>query len=109
MDEQVRQRELPRTDSIEELARFWDSHDLTDFEDQLEEVPATVFDRTPIVHVPLRPEEYSALQRIAEARGVAKAELIHEWVAERMHAEESGEQSDVSHNKPMQPTGSAGG
>jgi hypothetical protein len=29
--------ELPRTDSIDELARFWDIHSLTDFEDELEE------------------------------------------------------------------------
>ena len=36
---------LPETDSIEELARFWDSHDLTDFEDQLEEVSEPVFER----------------------------------------------------------------
>jgi hypothetical protein len=26
---------LPQTDSIEELAKFWDAHDLIDFEDQL--------------------------------------------------------------------------
>jgi len=30
--------QIPDTDSIEELARFWDTHDLTDFEDQMEEV-----------------------------------------------------------------------
>lgn len=36
---------LPRTDSIRELASFWDSHDLTDFEDQLEVVAEPVFER----------------------------------------------------------------
>lgn len=29
---------LPKTDSIQELAQFWATHDLTDFEDELEEV-----------------------------------------------------------------------
>jgi hypothetical protein len=38
---------LPKTDSIEEIARFWGTHDLTDFEDQLEDVPEPVFDRPP--------------------------------------------------------------
>jgi hypothetical protein len=38
----VKTPKLPQTDSIEELARFWDSHDLTDFEDQLEEVTEPV-------------------------------------------------------------------
>ena len=27
---------LPQTDSIEELAKFWDTHDLTEFESELE-------------------------------------------------------------------------
>ena len=36
---------IPHTDSIAELARFWDTHDLTDFEDELEEVPESVFER----------------------------------------------------------------
>ena len=33
-----RMTKIPRLDSITELARFWDTHDLTDFEDELEEV-----------------------------------------------------------------------
>lgn len=37
--------QLPKTDSIDELARFWDTHDLTDFEDQLEVVTEPVFVR----------------------------------------------------------------
>ena len=33
---------LPDTDSIDELARFWDTHDLTDFaRDRVTEVPGT--------------------------------------------------------------------
>jgi hypothetical protein len=34
---------LPKNDSIEELAEFWDTHDLTDFENELEEVAESVF------------------------------------------------------------------
>lgn len=36
---------LPRSDSIEELARFWDSHDVTEFEDELVDVGEPVFVR----------------------------------------------------------------
>ncbi len=36
---------IPNTDSIEELAQFWQTHDLTDFEDELEEVTEPVFAR----------------------------------------------------------------
>ena len=34
----MKTQHLPKTDSIQELAQFWDTHDLTDFEDELEEV-----------------------------------------------------------------------
>lgn len=37
--------DMPQTDSIQELACFWDRHDLTDFEDQLEEISESVFER----------------------------------------------------------------
>ena len=36
---------MPQMDSIDELARFWDTHDLTDFEDELEEVSESIFER----------------------------------------------------------------
>ncbi len=40
-----RVRKIPVTDSIEELARFWNTHSLTDFEGELEEVTEPVFRR----------------------------------------------------------------
>jgi hypothetical protein len=47
MEPTMKGEKIPETDSIEELARFWDSHDLTDFEDQLEEVTDPVFQGEP--------------------------------------------------------------
>ena len=34
---------LPRADSIQELAKFWDKHDLTDFENEPEKVTEAMF------------------------------------------------------------------
>ncbi len=45
MEKSVTGPRLPQTDSIQELARFWDTHDLTNFEDQMEEVTEPVFER----------------------------------------------------------------
>jgi hypothetical protein len=42
---------IPQTDSIEDLARFWDTHDLTDFENELEEVAEPIFERRSIENV----------------------------------------------------------
>ena len=41
----MKSSKIPLTISIRELARFWDAHDLTDFEDALEEIPDPVFER----------------------------------------------------------------
>ena len=75
---------IPQTDSIEELARFWDTHDLTDFENQLEEVTELVFERESVVRIHLQAKEADAVKRIAESQGVADAELIRQWVLERI-------------------------
>lgn len=45
MSRKINRRELPKTDSVAELAKFWDVHDLTDFEDKLEEVTEPVFEK----------------------------------------------------------------
>ena len=80
-----RQR-IPQTDSIQELATFWDTHDLTEFEDQLEEVTDTVFERqTRSVAVPLQPKEIEAVKRIADSKGIGYDALIREWVLEKLH------------------------
>lgn len=78
--------EVPQTDSIQELARFWDTHDLTDFEDQLEEVREPAFEREKVVKVQLGPDEIEALNEIAKSRGVGSAALIREWVLEKIQA-----------------------
>ena len=79
---------IPQTDSIQKLAHFWDTHDLTDFEDEFEEVKFPVFERNATVTVPLRlePEESERLQALAKSRGISPANLIREWVIERIEA-----------------------
>ncbi len=75
---------LPQTDSVQELAQFWDSHELTDFEDQLEEVKEPVFERKLMIRIPLQPDEIEALTAIADSKGIASEDLIREWVLERI-------------------------
>jgi len=76
--------DIPQTDSIQELAQFWDTHDLTDFEDELEEVTEPVFERSTMVKIPLQPDEMESLKEIAESRGVAYADLVRQWVLEKI-------------------------
>ena len=79
--------EIPDTDSIKELARFWDTHDLTDFEDRLEQVTEPIFGRkVGTIVVRLQPQEVEAVKRIAKFKGVGRAALIRGWVLERIYA-----------------------
>ncbi len=79
---------IPKSDSVAELARFWDSHDLTDLESELEEVIEPVFGRRTesLLRVALPPDEAEALHRAAMRRGMAETDLVREWVRERLHA-----------------------
>jgi predicted DNA binding CopG/RHH family protein len=78
---------IPETDSIRELAEFWDSHDVTEFADQLEEVGEPVFVRrsTQGVSVPLSADELRAVREAAASRGLDEATLIRSWVQEKLH------------------------
>jgi hypothetical protein len=73
---------IPGTDSIRELAEFWDTHDVTQFEADLEEVKEPVFVNT--LRVTLSAEERLAIREIAASRGVAEATLVREWVREKL-------------------------
>lgn len=75
---------LPRTDSIHELARFWEKHDLTEFEDELEEVIEPVFSSGDLIRLRLPSRDANVVRRLAESKGVSQAELIRQWVLEKL-------------------------
>jgi predicted phosphatase len=77
---------IPQTDSIDELARFWDSHDLTEFQDDLEEVAESVFERDTVVRIHLAAKEAETVERLAQSQGVDSAGLIRQWVVEKIEA-----------------------
>jgi len=80
----MKKTKLPKTDSIEKLARFWDRHDLTDFDDELVEVDDPVFVRETLVTVPLEPREAKAVERIAQTKGITREKLIRAWVLQKI-------------------------
>lgn len=84
MEKPLNTTNILQTDSIQELAQFWDTHDLTDFEDQLEEVTEQVFEHKTEMKVHLEPEEIQAVSEIAKSKGINSADLIREWVLEKI-------------------------
>lgn len=82
----MKRTNIPRTDSIQELAHFWDTHDLTDFENELEEVEEPVFERQIVIPVRLEPEVSELVKELAKSHGISDVKLIQEWIAERIEA-----------------------
>ncbi len=80
----MKKSKLPQTDSIHELAEFWDTDDVTDFDDELEEVAEPVFVRHATIKVPLESREVEAVEQVAEAEGMSREELIRAWVLEKL-------------------------
>ncbi|HEX3526874.1 MAG TPA: CopG family antitoxin [Thermoanaerobaculia bacterium] len=82
----MKSAKLPQLDSIDELAKFWDTHDLTEFDAQLEEVTEPIFERESGATMVLRlePAELEAVKKIARTRGVEQSDLLREWVLEKL-------------------------
>ena len=86
MEDPMTTDKIPQTDSIREMAQFWDTHDLTDFEHQLEEVTEPVFEREKVVQVPLATKDAETVESMARSQGINTAELIRSWVMEKVQA-----------------------
>lgn len=80
----MKKSKLPKTDSIQELAEFWDTHDLTDFEEEFKEVTEPVFVRGAAIKVPLESREVEAVEQMAQVKGVSREELVRAWVLQKL-------------------------
>ena len=84
----MNKQRIPQTDSIQELAEFWDTHDVTDFEDELEEVTEPVFVRSEqaTIRLPLPLQAWERLRTLALDKGTTDVALAQEWVLEKLKA-----------------------
>ena len=75
-------------ESRDEEAEFWDTHDVTDYLDELR--PAQVRFAPNLsagMTVRLDPDDRDTLGRIAAERGVGPTTLVRMWIKERLRAE----------------------
>lgn len=84
MDEKNRVSSISHSQSLEELAAFWDDHDATTFAEQTHEVEMT-FDLLARRHyVAIDPSLLSKLRDAATTRGLNTESLINLWLQERL-------------------------
>ena len=86
MEKQMKTPKIPQTDSIGKLAKFWDTQDVTDFEDELEEVTDPIFDHSTetVLTVSLPSQEADQLKKLASAQGLKDSVLLREWIVEKL-------------------------
>jgi hypothetical protein len=96
-------RKLPKTDSVQELAKFWDTHDLSDFEGELEEVAEPVFVGDAPIELHLRPTEAEAVRQMAQTKGVSSEDLLRQWVLQKI-----GNHNGSGQRRKTTATGSRG-
>ncbi len=77
---------IPRFKSEKEAREFWDSHNLTDYLEELEEVRAKVFikPKKQVVSIRLERSHIEALRTIARRMGLGVTTLNRMWVLERL-------------------------
>ena len=86
MEKQMKLKGIPEIDSVKELAHFWDTHDLTDFEADLQEETEPIFRQEDSIRIHLPQSKLEIIKAIAKSRGVAYTELIRQWVSEKAEA-----------------------
>ena len=69
--------------TLQEIADFWDTHSLADYEDQTSEVEFEIRAR-PRHRITLDPDLYAQIEAQARARGILPETLINLWLAERL-------------------------
>ena len=84
MEEPMRGPQIPQTDSIKELAEFWDSHEITDFEDQMEEVNGPVFGRGTTFKVHFVAADAEVIEELAREQGIGCEQLLRKWALEKI-------------------------
>ena len=74
---------ISKASTYEEIGEFWDTHSITDYEDQIYEVDFKV--RKPVRHtIVLKREEYERAKSAAERQGVAIEVVVKGWFEERL-------------------------
>lgn len=81
---------LPDFQSREEMAKFWDTHDFTDYMDEFKPVRVRFAKKlSEGITIRLDAETLSELRSRAREKGVGPTTLARMWVLEHLHQERS--------------------
>ena len=77
---------IPEFATRQEEAEFWDTHDFTDYWDELEPVEVKFSDDlSSCITIPLDSNSLTEVFNLADKKGVSPASLIRSWILERLN------------------------
>ena len=85
----MKKSKIPKFKSYEEEAKFWDTHDTTEFLDELKEVHNIKFPkpRKRLISVRMDDGLIKSLKAVAASKDIGYLTLIRMWIAERLSKE----------------------
>lgn len=76
---------LPQFDTLDELVEFWETHDFTEYLDEMEEVDLDSLPLEPtVLQIPLEAEPLAKLAQLATEQGLTPTRLVRSWIEERL-------------------------
>ena len=79
MDANKTTSSLSKTDSLEKMGEFWDTHDFTEFDS---DIPDVKFDVT--CAVPVEIDLFAQIEQQARQRGVSVETLVNLWLQQKI-------------------------
>jgi hypothetical protein len=75
---------ISKASSLEEMAEFWDTHSLADYDDEIYEVEMTFDQAARRTWIGIEPDLLAELRRIAYERRISTQTLVNLWLSERI-------------------------
>ncbi len=91
MSGRQKQKRIPAFARREEEARFWDTHDTAEFEDEFEPIDVRFANNlSQGITVRFTPETLETLRATAQRKGIGPTTLARMWILERLEAIDQG-------------------
>jgi antitoxin component of RelBE/YafQ-DinJ toxin-antitoxin module len=84
-----RKSSISKARNYEEIAEFWDTHDLTDYWDQLEPVEFEVDIQSEVIYYAIDRELSAKIQYIAKKHGISADTLINLWLQDELQEDQT--------------------
>jgi predicted DNA binding CopG/RHH family protein len=82
-------KKIPKFDTDEEAARFWEAHSFQDYYGDTKEAGIKFVRRAKrTVAVGLDPDDVKSVEKIAERKGLSYTPLLRMWIKEHLNKEE---------------------